>query len=198
MTSANKDGDRKKTQPKGRNPPSSLYVRSVLALYSALTHTPARPRPDYRFVVRRPFLRRRRQAKTPSLIQRRSLMDHNHPQSFVGFDHTIQGILDYLEHLLLDILSSQLPTLSSSRNFNATFRTSTSSRKSKLSVGTSTTTSPQKKEHTALRSGDGSLVPRTGDDRSRQTLHGWIDAPPSFPASRSASSPPSTSTAHQP
>ena len=27
-------------------------------------------------------------------------MDHNHPQSFVGFDHTIQGILDYLEHLL--------------------------------------------------------------------------------------------------
>ena len=60
------------------------------------------------------------------------------------------------------------------------------------------TTSPQKKEHTALRSGDGSLVPRTGDDRSRQTLHGWIDAPPSFPASRSASSPPSTSTADQP
>ena len=125
-------------------------------------------------------------------------MDHNHPQSFVGFDPTIQGILDYLEHHLPGILSSQLPTLSSSRNFNATFRTSTSSRKSKLSVGTSTTTSPQKKEHTALRSGDGSLVPRTGDDRSRQTLHGWIDAPPSFPASRFASSPPSTSTADQP
>ena len=38
----------------------------------------------------------------------------------------------------------------------------------------------KKKEHTALRSGDGSLVPRTGDDRSRQTLHGWIDAPPFF------------------
>ena len=27
-------------------------------------------------------------------------MDHNHPQSFVGFDPTIQGILDYLEHHL--------------------------------------------------------------------------------------------------
>ena len=27
-------------------------------------------------------------------------MDNNHPQSFVGFDPTIQGILEYLEHHL--------------------------------------------------------------------------------------------------
>ncbi len=44
-----------KTKPRTnkRNPPPSLYVRSVLILYQQLPHTPSRPRPDDRFVVSR-------------------------------------------------------------------------------------------------------------------------------------------------
>ena len=42
-----------KTRTNKRNPPPSLYVRSVLMLYQQLPHTPSRPRPDDRFVVSR-------------------------------------------------------------------------------------------------------------------------------------------------
>lgn len=44
-----------KTKPRTnkRNPPPSLYVRSVLMLYQQLPHTPRRPRPDDHFVVSR-------------------------------------------------------------------------------------------------------------------------------------------------
>jgi hypothetical protein len=52
MPSAKKNA-KTKTRTNKRNPPPSLYVRSVLMLYQQLPHTPSRPRPDDRFVVSR-------------------------------------------------------------------------------------------------------------------------------------------------
>ena len=126
MTSANKDGDRKKPHPKGRNTPSSRYVRSVLALYSALPHTPARPRPDDRFVVSRlekqkqPLLRVQAALLlgTARRIFRPDDADPLMPIRSIRFflpiidelqhAHLDQGYLNYLDRKLSDFLGTKL------------------------------------------------------------------------------------------
>ena len=127
MPSGNKDGARKKHQPKRRNLPSSLYVRSVLALYTELPHTPKRPRPDDRFVVSRlerqkhPLLRvqaalllgtaRRvfRRDDSDPLMPIRSVRFFIPVIDELRFAHVDQGYVNYLARKLADFLGKDLP-----------------------------------------------------------------------------------------
>jgi len=127
MQSENNDGDRKKKQPKRRNIPSSPYLRSILALYTALPHTPARPRPDDRFVVARlekqnqPLLRvqaalllataRRifRPDDSDPLMPIRSIRFFLPIIDELRFAHVDQGYVNYLARKLADFLGKDLP-----------------------------------------------------------------------------------------
>ncbi len=127
MQSGNNDGNTKKHQPKRRNPPSSLYVRSVLALYTALPHTPKRPRPDDRFVLSRlekqkqPLLRvqaalllgtaRRifRRDDSEPLMPIRSVRFFLPVIDELRFAHVDQGYVSYLARKLADFLGKDLP-----------------------------------------------------------------------------------------
>ncbi len=127
MPNENKDGATKRHQPKKRNHPSSLYVRSILTLYTELPHTPARSRPDDRFVVRRlekqkhPLLRvqaalllgtaRRifRSDDSDPLMPIRSVRFFLPIIDELRFAHVDQGYVSYLARKLADFLGKDLP-----------------------------------------------------------------------------------------
>lgn len=126
MTSGNKKGNGKNRRSR-QNPPASPYVRAVLALYTALPHTPARPRPDDRFVIRRlesqrkPLLRvqaalllgtaRRvfRADTTDPLMPIRSFRFFLPVIDELRFAHVDQAYINYLARKIVDFIGEELP-----------------------------------------------------------------------------------------
>jgi hypothetical protein len=135
MPNENKNGDRKQRPPKT---PESPYARSVLALYTELPNTPARPRHDDRFVVRQlelqkhPLIRvhaalllgtaRRifRPDNTLPLLPIRSFRFFLPVLDELRFANVDQAYLRYLARKLEDFLGKDLPlnspTLDESRS----------------------------------------------------------------------------------
>ena len=127
MQSENNGDASKNKHPKRRDTPSSPYLRSILALYTALPHTLARPRPDDRFVVARlekqkqPLLRvqaalllataRRifRPDDSDPLMPIRSIRFFLPVIDELRFAHVDQGYVNYLARKLADFLGKDLP-----------------------------------------------------------------------------------------
>ena len=116
-----------KSRTNRRNPPPSLYVRSVLTLYQELPHTPSRPRPDDHFVVsqlerqKHPLLHlqaalllgtaRRifRSDDAAPLVPIRSIRFFLPIIDELKYAHLDQGYLNYLARKLSDSFGKQLP-----------------------------------------------------------------------------------------